>query len=133
MSESVKLDLSGLKRIRQNEPDALKAWFDGFTEDMVSRIKLSFGTSPDGETYTRGGVEHVASVPGYPPNVDIGALMGSIRWEPEGDLKRVIMDGVEYGIHLEDVLNRPFMAPVFTDAQKRIGEDARRNLGLESL
>lgn len=130
---NVQLDLSGIKRIKQVSRDRAETWLDGFTEDLVSRIKLSFGTSPPGESYTRGNVTHIASVPGFPPNVDTGTLRASMRWEKTGTLERHIMDGVEYGIYLEDVHARPFMAPAFAEAQKRIGDDARDNLGLEDL
>ncbi|MBZ0294500.1 MAG: hypothetical protein K8L99_18190 [Anaerolineae bacterium] len=132
----VRLDTTGIDRLLQSEPQKVERWLDGFAEDMVTGIKLSFGSGPGGQEYTRGSVTHIASQPGYPPNVDIGALMGSIRWEPTGALERTIMDGVEYGIWLEDgtedILPRPWMAPIFDDARQRIERDARDNLGLDS-
>lgn len=133
----VVLDTKGLQQLKRKEPEKVATWLDGFAEDMVSRIKLSFNTSPPGRTYTRGGVSHTASQEGYPPNVDIGTLWASIRWKRDGQFTRKIMDGVEYGIHLEDgtesIAPRPFMQPVFADAQKRIGQDAKDNLGLEDV
>lgn len=133
----VNLDTSGLDKILQQEPAKAEAWLDGFVEEMVTNIKLSFGTSPPGLTYTRGSVQHVASQPGYPPNVDTGNLRASMRWEKTGKLERTIFDGTEYGIYLEEgaedagIEARPFVQPEFADAEKRIGDDARRNLGLD--
>lgn len=120
----VVLDTKGIRDLLRDEPEKVERWLDGFAEDMVSRIKLSFGTSP--------------APLGLPPGVDTGALRASIRWQREGKAIRHIMDGVEYGIWLEEGTEKiggahPFMAPVFADAQKRIGDDAKDNLGLESL
>lgn len=131
----VRLDLRGIDEVLREEPGRVEAWLDGFAEQMVSEIKLSFGTSPAGESYQRGGVTHVASQAGYPPNVDTGALSGSIRWERDGALKRKIMDGVEYGLWLEDgtesIRPRPFMGPAFDWAAANIEDDAARNLRLD--
>lgn len=136
MANEVVLDTSGIDKLLREEPGKVSRWLDGFAESIVTDIKLSFGTSPPGLTYTRGGVTHVASQPGYPPNVDIGALINSIGWEPTGQFERTISDGVDYGLKLEDgtedMQPRPFFAPAFYDAQKRIESDARANLGLES-
>lgn len=132
----VRIDLSGLERVLSQEPARAEAWLSSVAEAMVTEIVLSFGTSPPGLTYTRGSVEHVASQPGYPPNVDIDALRPSIEWERTGRLERTIMDGVEYGILLEDgtedILPRPFMRPVFDRwATGELERDARQRLNLE--
>lgn len=117
----VKLDVSGFDRILREEPQRVEQWLDGFTEDLNTRIVLSFGTSP--------------SAPGQPPGVDTGALRASMYWERTGRLERTIGDGVEYGVWLEDgsdhVAARPFMRPAFDDAQSRIEADAQQNLNLE--
>jgi len=119
----VVLDDKKLQSIIRNEPQRVQDWLDGFTIDLLSRIVLSFGTSP--------------SSPGEPPGVDTGALRASMHWEHDGNLRNTISDGVEYGLHLEDgtesIDPRPFMAPAFADAQQRIGPDARQHLGLEDL
>ena len=132
----VELDMSGLERILAQEPGRAEDWLNGFAEDMVTRIKLDMGTSPPGLAYPRGATGvHIASQPGYPPNVDIGSLIGSIWQEQTGRLEHTISDGVEHGIMLEDgteaMLPRPFMRPAFDDARQRVEGDARRNLKLE--
>lgn len=136
MSDAVQIDLSGLERVLREEPEKAARWLDGVAEAMVTEMVLSFGTSPPGATYTRGSVAHVASQPGYPPNVDTNALRGSMTWEPTGPLERTIMDGVEHGILLEDgtedMLPRPFVRPVFDRwASGELERDARRRLNLE--
>lgn len=135
MSNSVRLDVSGIDKLLQDEPRRVEQWLDGFVADMVTQMQQSFDTSPPGMTYQRGGVTHVASLPGYPPNVDIGTLTNSLHWVKTGRLEREIRDGVLYGILLEDgtekMGSRPFVRPVFDDARHRIGPDARRNLNLE--
>lgn len=132
----IHVDVSGIDRILATEPGRVETWLDGFAEDMVTQIKLSMGTSPPGRTYQRGkNRTHVASVEGFPPNIDMGTLINSIRQEPTGRLERTISDGVEYGIWLEDGTERmgprPFMRPVFDDAAGRMENDARAKLNLE--
>lgn len=132
----VKIDLSGLDGLLRSEPGKLETWLDGVAESIVTDVKLSFGSSPPGESYTRGGITHVASQPGYPPNVDIGTLTNTIHQERTGTLERTVMDGTDYGIHLEDgtehIEPRPFMRPAFDRARAHIEQDAASNLGLES-
>lgn len=118
-NSKVVLNTKGLDRLIREEPQKVELWLDGFTVDLLSRIVLSFGTSP--------------SAPGGPPGVDTGALRASMHWDKTGPLERTISDGVEYGLYQEDVYNRPFMAPAFKDAQKRFAEDAKQNLGLEDV
>ena len=135
MSLEVTLDTSGLDRIMREMPGKVEAFLDWKAEDMVTEIKLSFGTSPPGIAYRRGGVTHIASVEGYPPNIDIGDLEGSIDWEQTGKFERTISDGVEYGLPLEEgtdhIAARPFMRPAFDRAQQAIEPDARARLKLE--
>lgn len=130
-------DIRNLELLIQKEPEKVATWLDGFAEEIVTNIKLSMGTSPPGVEYTRGGVTHVASQPGHPPNPDIDDLRSSIKWERDGEHKRVISDGVEHGIMMEDgtehVAPRPFMKPEFDAAQQRIEQDAKDKLGLENI
>lgn len=138
MAIEVRLDTTGMDRILATEPRKVQSWLRGFTADLNSQIMLSFGTSPPGRTYSRGqGRVHVASSPGYPPNVDSASLRNSMHWEQTGPLETTIYVGVEHGEWLEfgtsRIAPRPFMRPAFEDAQRRIEQDARSNLGLEQL
>lgn len=133
---TIKVDNAKLRRLAATSPATVDAWLRGVAEEMVSDIKLSFGTSPAGKTYKRGQKRvHIASQPGYAPNVDMGTLRASIRWEAAGDLTYHIMDGVEYGQQLEfgttRIAARPFMTPVFTNWAGKIEADAQQRLKLE--
>lgn len=134
----VRLDTTGMDRLLATEPQKVGRWLSAFTQDLTNQIILSFGSSPPGRTYSRGqGRVHVASSPGYPPNVDEGSLWASVYWENTGPHHRTIYVGVEHGewqeLGTSRIAPRPFMRPAFEDAQKRIGQDARSNLGLEQL
>lgn len=128
---TVRLDTSGMDRLLAEEPGKVERFLDWKAEAMVAEIVLSFGSGPPGMSYG----DHTASQPGYPPNVDTNALRASIRWEKTGRMERTIMDGVEYGIYLEDgtesIMPRPFFAPVFIEAQRTIEREARERLGLD--
>lgn len=136
-NSKVVLDTKGLQRLTQTEPQKVSLWLDGEAEAMVSDIKLHFNTSPPGRTYTRGSVSHTASQPGQPPNIDIGSLINSIRWERQGNFTRRIMDGVEHGLWMEEGTStidpRPWMQPAFAREAQVIGQSAKDNLGLEDL
>lgn len=113
-------DFSGMRAHLAALPFKIDVLLDAAAESIVTDIKLEFDTGPDGLEYDRGsrGV-HIASQPGYPPNIDTGALTNSMHWERSGIREREIMDGVEYGIYLEDgtewIAPRPFMGPVFDE------------------
>ena len=130
------LDVSGIDGLLAKGPGQVAEWLDLVAEAMVTDIKLSFGTSPAGKTHTSGkggGIKHVASQPGYPPNVDLGALRASMKWRRISLLRRQIEDGVEYGIHLEDGVGmgpRPFVRPIFDQWRREIGNHARQHLNL---
>lgn len=127
-------DTRKLQRLAQQSPQMLDAALRGVAEEMTGDIKLSFGTSPAGRTYTRGSVTHVASQPGYPPNVDTGTLRASMRWAKAGRLTYHIMDGVEYGVMLEfgtsRMAARPFIVPAFEDWRRRKFADFIRRNGI---
>lgn len=131
----IKIDQRKLKQLIATEPERVDRWLRGVGQQIVGDIKLSFGTSPDGETYQRGNVQHIASQPGYPPNVDTGTLRASIDVRKIGNLRYEVHDGVEYGYWLEMgtelIAARPFVAPVFREWQDNIADDAKRNLGLD--
>lgn len=129
------VDLSGLERIKRQTPAQINAWLRGLAEDVATDVKLSFGTSPDGRSYTRGGVTHVASQPDHPPNVDTGALSGSIIAKRISNYEYEVRDGVEYGIYLEDgtedIAPRPFMVPAFDNLKRTMEREAKTGLDLE--
>jgi len=113
--------------------DEFLAWF---AESMVTEIKESFGTSPPGRIYIKdGGQIHIASRPGYPPNIDFSTLLNSIHQEPTGEMERTIYADAEYAQELEDgtseIAARPFMRPVFDQAGQRIEAEAAARLNLE--
>lgn len=131
----VRIDTRKMQQIIRNEPERVDKWLRGVANEILGDIVLSFNTSPPGRTYTRGETTHIASQPGYPPNIDMGALEASMGVRRLKQLRYEIHDGVEYGIHLElgteRMAARPFVGPVFDDWQHKIDDDARRNLELD--
>lgn len=119
----VRLDVRELERIISQNAGHLDQWLREHAEEMVSDVKLSFGTGPSGRTYQRGNRVHVASAVPGPPAVDTGLLRASIRQERVGELHYRVVDGVEYGIYLEEGTEamgaRPFMAPAM-DERRRV-------------
>lgn len=113
---SVTFEHKVLDLMINNTPEHLDQWVRAVGQEMLGDVKLSFGTSPAGETYVRRSVAHVASQAGYPPNVDTGALRASLRVEKVGDLSYRLQDGVAYGYWLEigtpKMKKRPFIVPV---------------------
>lgn len=132
---NMKLDLAGIRRLLQTQPEAKGRLLDAAAEAIVTDIKTSFGTSPAGKSYRRGKKTHIASQEGYPPNVDIGTLRASIRAVKKGDDVRWIEDGVEYGVYLENgtprMKPRPFMTPAFLRMQREFPELAKRILRID--
>lgn len=131
----IRIDTAGFRRVLAQEPGRVATWLDGVAEQMITEMRLSMGTSPAGRRYERGrGRTHVASQPGYPPNVDTGTLRASLRWVRDGQFKRILTDGVEYGLALEDGVGmkpRPWMRPVFDKWRREIETDARMRLRIE--
>lgn len=127
MPDNIHVDTTVLDNIIQTMPQRIENWGAGISEGMVNDIKLSFNTSPAGREYVRGSITHVASQPGYPPNIDTGALRASIRWEKKGKYTFHIMDGVIYGYWLEEgtstIQPRPFIQPVFDAWRRKIEAD----------
>jgi hypothetical protein len=130
MKATIRLSRVDTRRLQQligSLPGAVDDALNAAAHEALAQIQLSFNTSPAGETYTHGSIEHVASAPGYPPNVDTGTLRASMRAEKAGPLEYQVMDGVEYGVYLElgteRVAARPFVTPVIEDM--RAGELGR--------
>lgn len=112
-----RVDTRMMKRLRQQSPARISQLLRGAATEMVADIKLGFGTGPAGRAYQRGGVSHIASSPGNPPNSDTGTLEGSMTWVEESRTRLIIHDQTEYGVYLElgteTIEPRPFVAPVF--------------------
>lgn len=129
---TVTLDTKGMdEAIRRAGAEGQKL-MDALAEQYIGNVKLQFDTSPDGRTYKRGKKgQHVASQPGYPPNVDSGAYRDSLRWESAGQFDREI-HGAEYGIYLEDsaVLNRPHLNPAMRQLEGEMATIAKRYIKL---
>lgn len=125
MSGSTRLETVRLDQLIARGSGDLDAYLRGVAQEIVNEIVLSFGSSPPGRTYDN----HTASQPGYPPNVDTGALRASIRWAKTGRLEYTIFDGVPYGVLLEfgtpRVRARPFVRPVFERWRTRLPDDMR--------
>jgi len=115
----VEVDTRKLEQIIASLPQGAQDLLAAIGTEMVADIQLSMGTSPPGRTYTRGGVTHVASVAGNPPNPDTGELRASITHTQTGPMERVIHDQTEHGAIQEfgaeeiNLAPRPFMRPVF--------------------
>jgi HK97 gp10 family phage protein len=131
---TVRVNKRKLEQLIQTTPGRANQLLRGAATEIVGDIVLSFGTSPDGREYQRGGVTHIASQPGYPPNVDTGTLRASMRWEQESPLRMVIHDGVLYGIFLEygteKMEARPFVTPVFEQWRQRKFREFARDFGV---
>jgi hypothetical protein len=123
----VRVDKRKLEQLIRQNPRMADDALNATALAILADIQLSFNTSPAGRSYTRGGVTHVASMPGQPPNIDTGALRASMRVERRGRLHYELMDGVTYGVLLElgtsRMAARPFMTPAIETW--RAGEFAR--------
>lgn len=130
----VQLDMKKLEALIRNQPENSDKWLRGVAHQMQGDIRQSMIDSPaTGKTYDRGkGRYHVASSPGNPPRPDTGTLINTIRVRPVGFLHYEIVDGVEYGIELEEGTTkkapRPFMRPVFEGWRSKIVNDAKKHL-----
>jgi HK97 gp10 family phage protein len=131
MSLEITVDTKGIERLIQQEPQRVDAWLRGVAIMIANDVKISFNTGPAGRAYKRGRKFHVASSPGYAPNVDTGALRASVRSRPAGRLAYQISVGTSYAAYLEygtaKMAARPFMGPVFASWAKKIEKDAREN------
>lgn len=119
MPMTLRVDKRRLQRLIRENPQMADDALASAATAILSEIVLSFNTSPPGATYGR----HVASQPGYPPNIDTGTLRASMRMERIGKLHYEIRDGVGYGVFLElgtsRMAARPFVAPVMEEWRQR--------------
>ena len=111
----ITVDTSIMDRVIRETPGQVDALLDSLAETLKNDIVLSFGESP--------------SAPGEPPGVDTGTLRASMTWESQGAGKRVVRDGVDYGIHLEfgheNVAPRPFVGPAFERMRVKLADYVR--------
>lgn len=134
MTKFSRLDKRKLEKIIKTQPARSARWLKGVGEQIVGDVKMSMADSPrTGERYSRGqGRTHIASSPGEPPRPDTGTLINSIRLRKVGELHYEVVDGVEYGIYLEEgttrIAPRPFMRPAFEAWRDQIVQDAKDNL-----
>lgn len=124
MSSSVRLDKRRLEQIIRESPDAIDDAVGTMALDGQRMVQQSFNASR-GRRYKRGTVIHIASLPGYPPNVDTGKLMNAIAVRKPGESQRIIHTGdTEYAAWLEfgtsKMAARPFMRPM----AKRLSDSA---------
>lgn len=120
---SVRIDDQRLQQIIRETPGKADDLIAGLAYEGQGLVMRSFNTSPPGRTYRRGRVAHVASVAGYPPNIDTGKLMNALYVYKPKALTRVISTGdTEYAAPLEfgtvKMAARPFMRPMAEELRK---------------
>ena len=126
MGAKVTIDDTVLKQIQADDAGRDR-WLRGVGNQILGDIVKSFGDSPPGQQYG----DHVASQPGYPPNVDDNVLRPSMKLQKIRKLNYQIQDGTDYGIKLEDGIGveaRPFVRPVFDEWQIKIEGEAKDGL-----
>lgn len=80
----ITVDVSGMRQIEAKSPEEIDAWQSDVCEEMVAELKALINTSPPGRVYRRRNpvtgvrVQHVASMPDYPPNTFTGRLKEGI-------------------------------------------------------
>lgn len=124
---SVRIDDRRLQQILRESPDKADDLVAGLTYEGQGIITNSFNTSPPGRTYRRGKRVHVASVGGYPPNIDFSKLMNALHVYKARDGVWAISTGdTDYAAGLEfgtaKMEARPFMRPVVPVLKKRAPE-----------
>lgn len=93
---------------------AVNATAQGIRNTAVRSIMKQ---SPQGRTYELYSPRrtHMASAPGYPPNMNTGRLSGSITVHDSGKYTAEVIAGAEYSAYLEfgtrKMAARPFMQP----------------------
>ncbi len=117
MSGQITLDKRALEQLLVHAPGHADAVLEQAAQIGVELARSSFGTSPEGRRYRRQRSLHVASQPGYPPNVDSGRLRRALTVERPGLLRRTITTGdVSYAAALEyggrNQAARPFLRPM---------------------
>lgn len=109
----IRLDDRKLQRLIRSTPGDADDGVEALAREGERIVKESFNTSPPGRTYGR----HVASQPGYPPNIDSGKLLNAIAVRKPRSLQRIVHTGdAEHAAPLEfgtsKMAARPFMRPM---------------------
>lgn len=106
--------------IRQNDlPRLLRA-----APETVDRLLGALAT--EGARYAQANMTTSPSAPGEFPGVDTGTLKNSIRAMPVAPLHWLLVDGTDYGVHLEfgrrdgRLAPRPFFGPTSTYLEGQI-------------
>lgn len=126
MAQNIRLDKRRLEQIMRESPDIIDDAVGAMALDGQRMVQMSFNASR-GRRYKRGTVIHIASLPGYAPNIDTGKLMNGISVRKPQSRQRIIHTGdTEYAAWLEfgtsKMAARPYMRPM----AKRLGENAER-------
>lgn len=120
----VRIKKNDLPRLLRATPTEADQAIEAVAREGERYSKTLMNTSPPGRTYQRRSTTHTASRPGFPPNIDTGTLVNSIHVEPAGRMKRLLVDGVEYGVFLEfgatNLAPRPFFGPTVNWLQGEI-------------
>ncbi|MCC6614217.1 MAG: hypothetical protein IT320_12115 [Anaerolineae bacterium] len=120
---TVRINDDRLQQILRDSPDVADDLIEAVAMEGLALVRRSFNTSPPGRTYRRGRVAHVASVAGYPPNIDTGKLMNALYIHKPKAMTRAISTGdTEYAAALEfgtvKMAARPFMRPMAEELRK---------------
>lgn len=115
---AVRSDTRVWDQLIRDIPDQLERWLAKVADQIKNDLVVIMNSGPAGRTYIRsGGRVHVASQPGYPPNIDTGALAASFYVQQMGKFSFWIYDGERYGVMLElgttRMAARPFVNPTF--------------------
>lgn len=117
---TVRLDMHKLEELEQRTPGRVDELIGQLAYICQDIMITSFNTSPPGRTYGK----HIASQPGYPPNVDIGNLKNSIHTRKIKRWVWAVQVGAEYAPDLEygtvKMAARPFVLPAVEQVAARV-------------
>src|SRR5512145_2652132 len=121
----VQLDTTVPDRMIPLIPGKIDSFLRYEATEIVNDVKRAINEISMGETVVRYSPKRTVTVSreGDAPNTDTGALINSIKWTPVGQFAIWVHDGVLYGLPLEQVYNRPFMAPAFENRRKVLKDD----------
>ena len=108
------LDTTKMDDLIRNIPARIDTFLAEASDEIVTEIQESFGTSP--------------SSPGDPPGVITGALKDSVEAMKDADGSFIVLVGEDYGRDLEfgteTIAPRPFMTPVFHSWERKFASKA---------